>query len=122
MQNIIISYICTDIYHNYPYFTQLIEYIRFLYEEFCSTITNQNKIKMESAHEFLQQKGFKKVHQPFSRYNLTIGELVDFLNEYANRSVNDFLALSDKSEKKDPALCKVKNEGNTRISSKMNTY
>ena len=77
---------------------------------------------MESAHEFLQKKGFKKVHQPFKRYNLTIGELVDFLNEYASRSIKDFLDLSDESEAKDPALCEIKNEDSSRISSNIDTF
>jgi len=36
-----------------------------------------------SAHEYLLKKGFKKVHQPKKRYNLTIEELVTMLEEFA---------------------------------------
>ena len=48
---------------------------------------------METAAEFLIRKGFKKVYQTDRRYNLTIGEMVEFLNEYANRTFKDFVAL-----------------------------
>ena len=36
-----------------------------------------------SAQEFLLKKGFKKVHQPKKRYNLSIEELVTMLEEFA---------------------------------------
>jgi hypothetical protein len=36
-----------------------------------------------SAHEFLLKKGFKKIHQPKKRYNLSIEELVTILEEFA---------------------------------------
>lgn len=45
--------------------------------------------RIETAYEFLQRKGIRKVHQPHKRYNLTICELVDFLNEYAEISTQD---------------------------------
>lgn len=35
------------------------------------------------VQEYLQKKGFKKVHQPKKRYNLTIEELVSMLEEFA---------------------------------------
>ncbi len=37
------------------------------------------------VQEFLQKKGFKKVHQPKKRYNLSIEELVSMLEEFATR-------------------------------------
>jgi len=42
-----------------------------------------------SAQEFLLKKGFKKVHQPKKRYNLSIEELVKMLEEFAQHQ-NDF--------------------------------
>lgn len=44
---------------------------------------------MESAQEFLSNKGFRKVHQLNQRYNLTIGELIEFLNEYAFKAIRN---------------------------------
>ncbi len=44
---------------------------------------------METAQEFLIQKGFRKVHQPNKRYNLTVAELVDFLNEFAQKALKN---------------------------------
>lgn len=44
---------------------------------------------MESAQEFLLRKGFRKVHQPNKRYNLTIAELVEFLNEFAQKAIKN---------------------------------
>lgn len=35
------------------------------------------------VQEYLHKKGFKKVHQPKKRYNLTIEELVSMLEEFA---------------------------------------
>jgi len=35
------------------------------------------------AQEYLLKKGFKKVHQPKKRYNLSIGELVSMLEEFS---------------------------------------
>ena len=37
------------------------------------------------VQEFLQKKGFKKVHQPKKRYNLSSEELVSMLEEFATR-------------------------------------
>ena len=36
-----------------------------------------------TPYEYLQEKGIKKVHQPWKRYNLSVEELVAFLNEYS---------------------------------------
>ena len=41
------------------------------------------------AKEYLIKKGFKKVHQPKKRYNLTIEELVIMLEEFSNKQ-SDF--------------------------------
>ena len=38
-----------------------------------------------TPYEYLQQKGIKKVHQPWKRYNFSIEELVSFLTEYSSR-------------------------------------
>lgn len=46
--------------------------------------------RTETAYEFLLRKGIRKVHQPNKRYNLTISELIDFLNEYAEISTREF--------------------------------
>lgn len=37
------------------------------------------------AYEYLLEKGINKVHQPNKRYNLTVHELLLFLEEYAQR-------------------------------------
>jgi hypothetical protein len=37
------------------------------------------------AQEYLLKKGFKKIHQSKKRYNLSIGELVSLLEEFANQ-------------------------------------
>ena len=42
----------------------------------------------ETAYEFLLRKGIRKIHQPNKRYNLTISELVEFLNEFAESTVS----------------------------------
>jgi len=36
-----------------------------------------------TPYEFLHKKGFKKIHKPYKRYDITVGELVDFLKEYS---------------------------------------
>ena len=54
---------------------------------------------METANEFLRKKGLRKVHQPSRRYNLTISELVEFLDEYSTRVLKDFLKITDKNGK-----------------------
>jgi len=36
-----------------------------------------------SAQEYLLKKGFKKIHQPKRRYNLSIEELIFMLEEFA---------------------------------------
>ena len=46
---------------------------------------------METAYEFLERKGITKVYQPSRRYNLSIAELVEFLDEYATKSLKEFL-------------------------------
>ena len=38
-----------------------------------------------TPYEYLQQKGIKKIHQPWKRYNFSIEELVSFLTEYSSR-------------------------------------
>ena len=37
------------------------------------------------AYEFLLEKGINKVHQPNKRYNLSVHELITFLDELAQR-------------------------------------
>ena len=54
---------------------------------------------METANEFLRKKGLRKVYQPSRRYNLTISELVEFLDEYSTRVLKDFLKITDKNGK-----------------------
>jgi hypothetical protein len=36
-----------------------------------------------NAYEFLIKKGIKKVHQPHKNYNLSVAELIEFLEEYS---------------------------------------
>ena len=38
---------------------------------------------MMTPYEYLQQKGIKKLHQPWKRNSFSIEELVAFLNEYS---------------------------------------
>lgn len=44
--------------------------------------------RTETAYDFLLRKGLRKVHQPNKRYNLTIAELVEFLNEFAGNAAH----------------------------------
>jgi len=37
------------------------------------------------AQEYLLEKGIRKVHQPKKRYNLSVEELITFLEEFAAR-------------------------------------
>lgn len=37
------------------------------------------------AYEFLLEKGINKVHQPNKRYNLTVYELITFLEEFSQK-------------------------------------
>lgn len=36
-----------------------------------------------NAYEYLQKKGVKKVHQPHKKYNLSVAELIQFLEEFS---------------------------------------
>jgi hypothetical protein len=36
-----------------------------------------------NAYEFLLKKGVRKVHQPNKHYNLSVAELIEFLEEYS---------------------------------------
>ena len=36
-----------------------------------------------NAYEYLQKKGVRKVHQPQKKYNLSVAELIQFLEEFA---------------------------------------
>ena len=36
-----------------------------------------------NAYEFLLKKGVRKVHQPNKYYNLSVAELIEFLEEYS---------------------------------------
>jgi hypothetical protein len=36
-----------------------------------------------NAFEFLLKKGVKKVHQPNKYYNISVAELIEFLEEYS---------------------------------------
>jgi len=36
-----------------------------------------------NAFEFLSKKGVKKVHQPNKHYNISVEELIEFLEEYS---------------------------------------
>ena len=36
-----------------------------------------------NAYEYLIKKGVKKVHQPKKKYNLSVAELIEFLEEFA---------------------------------------
>jgi hypothetical protein len=73
---------------------------------------------METAHEFLERKGITKVYQPSRRYNLSIAELVEFLDEYATKSLKEFLVR--KNEQKRPTVpeyYKSEETGLSRVSS-----
>jgi len=72
---------------------------------------------METAYEFLQRKGISKVYQPSRRYNLTIAELVEFLDEYATRSIDDFLIRKEQSRKSGMEMLNREPSRLSRISS-----
>ena len=38
-----------------------------------------------TPYEYLQQKGIKKIHQPWKRYSFSIEELILFLTEYSSK-------------------------------------
>jgi len=42
-----------------------------------------------NAYEYLQKKGVRKVHQPQKKYNLSVGELIQFLEEFARVKTAD---------------------------------
>jgi len=46
--------------------------------------------------EYLQIKGFKKVHQPKKRYNLSIEEIVSMLEEFAIKG--DEVSIPDEKD------------------------
>jgi hypothetical protein len=48
-----------------------------------------------TPYEYLQQKGIKKIHQPWKRYNFSIEELVSFLTEYSTRKNISLLEVYD---------------------------
>lgn len=54
---------------------------------------------METASEFLKNKGFRKVYRPSQRYNVTISEMVEFLDEYSSQVLKDFIGLTEKKGK-----------------------
>lgn len=49
--------------------------------------------RRETAYDFLLRKGIHKIHQPQKRYNLSIAELIEFLNEFAESAVHDYEAI-----------------------------
>ena len=55
--------------------------MRQLIEEFYLSTIN---IKKMSEIEYLQFKGIRKVHQLNKRFNLSIAEMIEFLQEYSN--------------------------------------
>ena len=46
-------------------------------------MTEKEKFCIIDAKEYLLKKGIKKVHQPNKRFNLSMEELVIFLEEFA---------------------------------------
>jgi hypothetical protein len=72
---------------------------------------------METAQEFLLQKGFRKVHQPKKRYNITIGELVEFLNEYAEKAIKNGNGFKNKTETRNPNRTGTDNDYFSRVPS-----
>jgi hypothetical protein len=48
-----------------------------------------------TPYEYLQQKGIKKIHQPWKRYNFSIEELVSFLTEYSTRKNISLMEVYD---------------------------
>ncbi|MBS0000295.1 MAG: hypothetical protein KFF73_15040 [Cyclobacteriaceae bacterium] len=76
---------------------------------------------METAQEFLSKKGFRKVHQINKRYNLTIGELVEFLNEYAHKALKNGSAFIDKNKKPGGIAIEHEIEKGSRISQHVNS-
>ena len=55
-----------------------------------------------TPYEYLHKKGFKRTHQPYKRYNITIGELVDFLKEYS--SIESFRDVRIKTQSQPVSL------------------
>lgn len=55
---------------------------------------------METAYDFLLKKGITKVHQPSRKYNLSIAELVEFLDEYATGSIREYIIQKHERNRK----------------------
>ena len=55
---------------------------------------------METAYDFLLKKGITKVHQPSRKYNLSIAELVEFLDEYATGSIREYILQKNERNRK----------------------
>jgi hypothetical protein len=59
---------------------------------------------METAYDFLLKKGITKVHQPTRKYNLSIAELVEFLDEYATGSIREYILQKNERSRKTTQL------------------
>ena len=53
---------------------------------------------MMNVYEFLLNKGIRKVHQPTKSYNLSVKELVDFLEEFASQSKSSLRKLHTRND------------------------
>lgn len=62
---------------------------------------------METPIEFLIRKGIRKVYQPGQRYTFSIAEIVEFLDEYASRTVKDLSDLNKRENSKSVKTIRV---------------
>ena len=62
---------------------------------------------METPIEFLIRKGIRKVYQPGQRYTLTVAEFVEFLDEYASRTIKDLSDLNNRENNKSVEAIRV---------------
>jgi hypothetical protein len=48
-----------------------------------------------NAQEYLRQKGIRYIHQPRKFYNLTIAEMIEFLEDFAQKEKESIIKLME---------------------------
>ena len=48
-----------------------------------------------NAQEYLLQKGIRHIHQPTKFYNLTIAEMIEFLEDFAQKEKESLIKLME---------------------------
>lgn len=48
-----------------------------------------------NAQEYLMQKGIRHIHQPRKFYNLTIAEMIEFMEDFAQKEKESIIKLME---------------------------